>query len=145
LEIAAAQQGVSFATARRWKSAAADKGDDWDKFRAANLLAGGGMEDVARAVLMGLVVQYQATLEKIQTTPDIPPQKQVEMLASLADAYNKAISASKKILPETNSLAIAMDVIQQLALFIKTHYPQHLEAFADVLEPFGHEVEKHYG
>ncbi|MFV9215739.1 DUF1804 family protein, partial [Serratia fonticola] len=58
LEIAAAQQGVSFATARRWKSAAADKGDDWDKFRAANLLAGGGMEDVARAVLMGLVVQY---------------------------------------------------------------------------------------
>ncbi|MDS6630650.1 DUF1804 family protein [Klebsiella michiganensis] len=30
----------------RWKKDAQDSGDDWDKLRAANVLAGNGMEDV---------------------------------------------------------------------------------------------------
>ena len=95
LEIAAMQGGVSFATARRWKKEASEAGDDWDKIRTASVMAGGGLEEVARTVLIGLVAQYQSTIETI-TFAEMKPQEKVEMLASLADAYNKSISASRK-------------------------------------------------
>lgn len=109
------------------------------------MIAGGGLEDIARAVLTGLVTQYQTTLEQLNGDSKLPAQKRVELLASLADAFNKAISASKKILPETSQLAIALDVIQKLSIFISEKHPQHLAAFVEILEPFGDEVEKHYG
>lgn len=145
LEIAAAQSGVAFGTARRWKKDAQDAGDDWDKLRAAHVMAGGGLEDIGRAVLTGLVTQYQTTLEMLNGAADIPPQARVELLASLADAFNKATSASRKILPETSQLAVALDVLQRLSAFVAESHPQHLAAFAEILEPFGKEMEQHYG
>ncbi|MCR9031282.1 DUF1804 family protein [Citrobacter amalonaticus] len=145
LEIASAQTGVAFATARRWKKEAQDAGDDWDKLRAAHIMAGGGLEDIGRAILTGLMTQYQTTLETLTTKADLPADKRVELLASLADAFNKAVSANKKILPEVSQLAIALDVIQRLSTFVAESYPQHLAAFVEILEPFGQEMEKHYG
>ncbi|MDL4616974.1 DUF1804 family protein [Citrobacter amalonaticus] len=145
LEIASAQTGVAFATARRWKKEAQDAGDDWDKLRAAHIMAGGGLEDIGRAILTGLMTQYQTTLEMLTTKADLPADKRVELLASLADAFNKAVSANKKILPEVSQLAIALDVIQRLSTFVAESYPQHLAAFVEILEPFGQEMEKHYG
>ncbi|HFU1359313.1 TPA: DUF1804 family protein [Citrobacter farmeri] len=145
LEIASAQTGVAFATARRWKKEAQDAGDDWDKLRAAHLMAGGGLEDIGRAILTGLMTQYQTTLEMLTTNADLPADKRVELLASLADAFNKAVAANKKILPEVSQLAIALDVIQRLSTFVAESYPQHLAAFVEILEPFGLEMEKHYG
>lgn len=145
LEVAAAQAGVSFVTARRWKKEAQDKNDDWDKMRAAHMLAGGGVEDAGRAVLMSLVVQCQTVTEQINTNPDIAPGVRVDMLASLADAFNKAVSASKKILPETDKLATAIDVIQRLGQFISDKYPQHNVVFVEILEAFADVLEKDYG
>ncbi|MCG9086873.1 DUF1804 family protein [Laribacter hongkongensis] len=145
LEVAAAQCGVSFGTARRWKSDAAEDGDDWDKLRAAHTLADGGLEDVARAVLTGLVVQYQATIESVQSAENISPADKVQMLASLADAFNKTVSASKRVLPETSQLATAMDVLQKLGEFVRERYPKHAMAFVEILEPFGEELTRHYG
>ncbi|MGI0470470.1 DUF1804 family protein [Pseudomonas aeruginosa] len=98
--------------ARRWKQQAEAEGDDWDKAQSAQLLAGGGLEDVARQVLAGLVTQFQATMEAIQVDADIKPAVKVQLLASLADAYNKTVSASKRVLPETSALATAMEVLQ---------------------------------
>ena len=65
LEIASAQAGVAFATARRWKKEAQDAGDDWDKLRAAHIMAGNGLEDIGRAILTGLMTQYQVTFSQI--------------------------------------------------------------------------------
>ena len=90
LEIASAQAGVAFATARRWKKEAQDAGDDWDKLRAAHLMAGNGLEEIGRAILTGLMTQYQTTLELLTTESQLPPGERVELLASLADAFNKA-------------------------------------------------------
>ncbi|EKD5600392.1 DUF1804 family protein, partial [Pseudomonas aeruginosa] len=124
-------------TARRWKQQAEAEGDDWDKAQSAQLIAGGGLEDVARQVLAGLVTQFQATMEAIQVDAEIKPAVKVQLLASLADAYNKTVSASKRVLPETSALATAMEVLQRLASFIRERFPQHAQAFAEVLEPFG--------
>ena len=56
LEVAAAKHGVPYATCRNWKRQGKELGDDWDKARAAQMIAGGGIEDVVRQTL-GIVVQ----------------------------------------------------------------------------------------
>jgi hypothetical protein len=145
LEMSALQNGVSFATASRWKKDAKDAQDDWDMLRSANMIASGAPEDLSRAILNGLMTQFQFTMEKLNNGDDIPPEKRVALLASLSDSYNKAIVASKKILPETSELAIAMKTVEDLAAFIQQHHPKHVAAFLDILPNFGELLEKRYG
>ncbi|MDR5803416.1 DUF1804 family protein [Caballeronia sp. LZ001] len=144
LEVAALKSGVNSSTARRWKDEAREAGDDWDKAQAAQLFAGGGIEGAARQMLVGLVTQYQATMDELDGA-QMKPADKVALLASLADAYNKTINASKRMLPETNELAIAMGVVQRLAAFIKDRHPEYVSAFAEVLKPFGDELAIAYG
>lgn len=145
LEVAALKCGVSYGTASRWKSSALDKGDDWDKAQSAQLLAGGSIEDIGRQMLAGLVTQYQSSMDELTRNAEINPATKVQLLASLADAFNKTVAASKRILPETSELATAMEVVQLLAGFVRQRYPQHAGAFAELLEPFGDELAKTYG
>ncbi|MFZ6748529.1 DUF1804 family protein [Undibacterium sp. Ren11W] len=145
LEVAALKCGVSYGTASRWKSQSAEKGDNWDKAQSAQLLAGGSIEDIGRQMLAGLVTQYQSSMDELTRDANINPVVKVQLLASLADAFNKTVSASKRILPETSELATAMDVVQKLASFVRQRYPQHTNAFAELLEPFGDELVKAYG
>lgn len=145
LEVSAVKAGVSYATAARWKALAAKGGDDWDKAQAAHLMAGGGIESVARQVLAGLVTQYQATMDAVNVDADLKPAAKVQMLASLADAYNKTVSASKRILPETSELATAMQVLQMLADYIHQQYPNQASTFVQILEPFGETLAKAFG
>lgn len=145
LEVAAMKHGVPEATARRWKREALAAGDHWDKARSAQLIAGGGIEDVVRQTLAVVVQQVQATVESIQQAPDMPPAEKVKALASLADAYNKLMAASRRLMPETDRLAVAMETLRLFTKFIQQRYPQHLGAFAEVLEPFGQEISRAYG
>ena len=145
LEVAALKCGVSYGTASRWKANAAQIGDDWEKAQAAQLMAGGSIEDIGRQMLAGLVTQYQSSMDEIAGNAEINPSSKVQLLASLADAFNKTVAASKRILPETSELATAMEVVQKLAGFVRQRYPQHASAFAELLEPFGDELVKSYG
>ena len=145
LEVAAMKCGVSYGTASRWKSQAADAGDDWEKAQAAQLMAGGSIEDIGRQMLAGLVTQYQASMDELNRDANINPALKVQLLSSLADAFNKTVAASKRILPETSELATAMDVVQKLAAFVQQRYPKHAQAFAELLEPFGDELARTYG
>ncbi|OGS90848.1 MAG: DNA-binding protein [Gallionellales bacterium GWA2_60_18] len=145
LEVAAAKIGVPYATVRNWKRTGKELGDDWDKARGAQMIAGGGIEDVVRQTLGIVVQQVQATVQAIQDAPDMLPGEKVQALASLADAYNKLMAASRKMMPETDKLAVATDVAKRLAEFVRTNYPQHAPAFAEILAPFGDELAKAYG
>lgn len=145
LEVAALKCGVSYGTASRWKAQAAQTGDDWEKAQAAQLMAGGTIEDIGRQMLAGLVTQYQSSMDEITRSAEINPTVKVQLLASLADAFNKTVAASKRILPETSELATAMEVVQKLATFVRQRYPQHASAFAELLAPFGDELAKSYG
>jgi len=145
LETAAAKLGVPYATARNWKREGKKLGDDWDKARAAQMIAGGGIEDVVRQTLGIVVQQVQATVQAIQDAEDMPPATKVAMLASLADAYNKLMSASRRLMPETDKLAVATDVAKRMAEFVRVNYPQHAPAFAEILGPFGDDLAKAYG
>ncbi|SCC12757.1 MULTISPECIES: DUF1804 family protein [Snodgrassella] len=144
LVIAAMMAEVAFSTARRWKESDRQKGNDWDKMRAANLMATGGLEDVSRSILSGFLVQYQATIDELSLNIDLSHEQKVDLLASLADAFNKTVAASRKVLPETDQLATVLEVINKLTAFIQERYPQYLAVFVEVLEPFGQEIQKSY-
>ena len=89
-----------------------------------------------------MMVHFQTTLEKLNAADDIPAQERVQLLSSLSDAYTKAIAASKKVLPETDRIATAISTVTALSEFIQARYPQHLRAFAEILEAFTPELEK---
>ncbi len=145
LEVAALKSGVPIATARRWKREALDAGDDWERARGAQMIAGGGIEDVVRQTLAVVVQQVQATVEQIQREPDMDPVTKVKLLSSLADAYNKLMSVAKRLMPETDRLAVAMGVLKDLSEFVRSDHPRHMQAFAEILEGFGARLAKAKG
>lgn len=145
LDIAALKAGIPPSTAARWKRRAKELGDDWDKLRAACLLSGDGVESVARQMLADYVVAHKAIMDVIASGEDIPADKKVAMLASLADSFNKTVAASKRVLPETSELATALNVLDRLSNFIREQFPQHGPAFVEVLEPFGAEIARVFG
>ncbi len=142
LDKAADLTGVAYGTAKRWKDAAAKEGDDWDKVRSAHTLAGGELEDIARQLLTDLIVQYQATIELIKQNPDFGALQRVQLLTSLSDSYNKALAASKRLVPETSKLATALEVVDALSDYIRSHHSSHLAAFVEILPGFAEKLEK---
>lgn len=145
LEVAALKHEVPIATARRWKAEAKKAGDDWDKARGAQMIAGGGIEDVVRQTLAVMVQQTQATAEAIQSADNMEPLAKVQALASLADSHTKMASVLKRMMPETDKLAVALDVIKRLLEFTKSRYPGNAAGLAEMLEAFGEELGRAYG
>lgn len=145
LESAAIKHGIPEATAKRWKREAKAAGDDWDKARSAQMIAGGGIEDVVRQTLAVVVQQVQATVETIQAAQDMPPAEKVKLLASLADAYNKLMAVSKRLMPETDKLAVAMDVVKRFGEHIAKRKPALAAEFVEQIEDFGEELARVYG
>ena len=143
IEQASAKADVPLATARRWKAEALAEGDDWDKFQAASLIiAGGGFDQALGRVAAGVILRCEALMERIGADQEIDPVDATRAVASLTDSLTKARAATKGMLPETDRLATASEVLRHLAAFIQQRYPQHIGAFAEVLEPFGAELGK---
>ena len=133
---------VSYSTAQRWKNVARDAGDDWDKIKSANTLAGNDLEDIGRQILTDFIVQFKSTMDMVREDETLTATARVELLTSLSDSYNKAIAANKKILPETSKLAVALQVVDMLAKYIGENKKELLVPFMEVLEPFGEVLDK---
>ena len=146
LETAAMMCEIPTATARNWKRAAKEQGDDWDKVRAAYTLAGGGIEDLSRSLLAGGLVQCQSTMTMLQDTSveELPPSERAKLLASLSDAFTKTVAANAKVMPETSKLATAIEVLELFGEVVRDKFPQHFAAYAEMAEPLGVEIEKKY-
>ncbi|KQI67990.1 hypothetical protein AN189_13030 [Loktanella sp. 3ANDIMAR09] len=136
LVVIAQQLGVSRATASRWKKAALQEGDDWDVARSAAVMAGQGHEKMVSDAVEGFAEMFQTTMSQLRTNEDMKPEDRVKLMASLADAFNKMMGAAGRASPKLSALAVATDVIQRLADFIRERFPHHGQAFEEVLEPF---------
>lgn len=145
LPAAAAQAGVSVNTARRWKAAAEAAGDDWSRARSAARLAEEGRQSVAEMILNDYLVLHQACMEEVKAASGIDPLKKAEALARLAAAFTKTMAAVGKASPDLSRLAVATDVIQRLAAFVRAGFPDRAPALLEVLEPFAAALAKEYG
>lgn len=144
LEKCALIHGISYPTLQRWKKEACAKGDDWDKVKSAQTLAEGEIEDVARQLLTDLIIIFKTTMDTVKIDSELNSVAKVQLLTSLADSYNKAINANKKLMPTTDRLAIAMTVMELLSKYIQDTKPDMMGAFIDILVPFGELLSKEF-
>lgn len=145
LEAAAEKVGVPLGTARRWKGLAAAQGDDWDKARAAAGLTSAGTGLIAQMILTDFLSLHQATMEQLRSEVDTPAIVKAEAISRLTDAFHKTMSAVAKAAPDLGRYAVATELLQLLAIFVRDRFPQHGAAFAEVLEPFAAHVGDKYG
>lgn len=129
--------GVPESTLRRWKRDARDAGDDWDAARAATTLAGEGRDALIAGVIDDYVIQHQATIDDLKGKTDIAPGEKAKILASLADSFNKTISAAGRLSPQISQLGVAMKVLELLGDYIAREHPEHVLAFVEIIQPFG--------
>lgn len=146
VEQAAAKAGVPLATARRWKADAAAQGDDWDKFQHASLIvSGGGIDAATGRVVAGVVLRCEALMERIAADPAIDPIEASKAVASLADSLAKAQAAAKRLMPETDKYAVAMDVLKRLAEHTLARKPGKVAAeLVEAIESFGAELGRNW-
>jgi hypothetical protein len=134
---------VSEATFGRWKKAAKEDGDDWDKARTASVIAGEGIETVVSSVVEDFMIQAQSLLDDIRDGVLTTAEK-VAHLVAIADAMTKMTSAAKKLAPKVSELGVAQDVMAHLLEFVREYFPQHASAILEVIEPFGEKLSKIY-
>lgn len=144
LEVAADKHDVSYNTARNWKRAAKATGDDWDRARTASRMAAGGLGDLTTQTLEDFAILFQSTMEDIKAG-EYSALDKAEALSRLADAYTKTVKAAGGSDTRIARLAVALEVLEKFAAFIRAHHPQHATALLSVLEPFGVELAQAYG
>ena len=98
-----------------------------------------------KTIINNFVVMFQSTMDSLQKAENMPPETKVDALASLSDAFAKTMKSAGAASPELSRLAIANDIIQLMGDFVREKYPQHINAFIEILEPFGEEVSRSYG
>lgn len=145
LDAAAKVCKVPYNTARNWKRQAKAGGDDWDLARNARRMSKGGMEEMANDVLGGLAEQFLATIEAIKSDPKMDAGKRADILVKLMDGFNKAIGAASRAMPNGNRLAVAMDVLKFMTVFIGKKAPKFQKQFLELAEAAGPEFVAEFG
>lgn len=135
--------GLSEATVGRWKKAAKEAGDDWDKARTAHVIAGEGVEVVVSSVVEDFMIQAQSILDEIRDGNHSTADK-VTMLVSLSDAMTKMAAAAKRFAPKVSELGVAQDVMAKLLEFVRQEFPQHSAAILEIIEPFSERLSETY-
>jgi hypothetical protein len=144
LAAAASDNGIPYETARSWKRKAKESGDCWDTARAASRLSQGGIQQLTSAILEDFALLFQSTIEDLKKSDKISPLQKAESLSRLSDAYTKTVKAAGASNPELSRLAVAMDIIKRQMDFVRDKYPHHVDAFLEILEPFGEVVSREF-
>ncbi|TKD17944.1 DUF1804 family protein [Rhodobacter capsulatus] len=139
----AAAYGISEATVGRWKKAAKEQGDDWEKARTAHVIAGEGVEAVVSTVVEDFMMQAQEILEEIKSGEHSTKEK-VAMLVSLSDAMTKMAASAKKFAPKISELGVAQHVMREMLDFVRENFPQHSAAILEIIEPFSERLAEIY-
>lgn len=139
LDEAARSCGVSSSTLRAWKKNAAARGDDWDKARGASLMVGQGKEDKVQQIVIDVLHAFHLAIDETRNA-DLDPMERVERLSKLSMALHRTMQGLERAAPELSRLGIALDVITALTDFIAQKFPQHNEAFLEIMPLFSLEL-----
>lgn len=144
LNAAADTVEISYSTARAWKQAALERGDDWDHARMAEEIGDGGVRELTRVVLTEFVPLFRSTIEQLRGA-NMKAVDKAEAISRLSDAYTKTVKASGAVDPTVAKLGWAMEVMRLLAQFTAERYPKHQGSLLEVLEPFGEQLAEMLG
>lgn len=137
LDLAAIQAGIGAATARRWKSDALEKGDDWDKFQRASLIvAGGGFDAAMGRVAASVILRAESILESLGADAEADPIEAAKAIASLADSLGKAKAAMRALMPQTDQLSIETSAVKGFVELLLRLYPASAEAALAAMDAY---------
>lgn len=145
METACKKIGIPKSTGNRWKAEAKEGGDDWDTSRAAVGMGDENHRQLSMQLLEDYLIEHKHTMKLLREATDLTPMQRANTLASMGDSFNKTMASFKRLSPEINRQAIALDVMQRLATFAQLKFPQHVPPLLELLEPFGEEIAKAYG
>lgn len=145
MEAACGAVSLPVATGRRWKREAAANGDDWDSARSAVALGDENFSHMSRKLLEDYLTQHQHIMEELKADKNITHIDRANALSKLSDSLAKTLANMRRVMPEVNRHAIALDALQRLCTFGQQRFPQHVSALIEMLEPFGEELAKAYG
>ncbi|API76567.1 DUF1804 family protein [Ralstonia syzygii subsp. celebesensis] len=141
---AAVACGVSYDTAREWKTRAKAKGDDWDSARAAYRISEQGVEDLNKQLVEDFARQVITTTRELENST-IPAADKAQLLAQLADAYAKFSKAFARVNPAFSGLSVALDTLKTIADHLRLKDADALRALQPHLEEIGATLGKRYG
>ncbi len=136
LKLAASINGVSLPAAQAWKTRAKERGDDWDLVRASASLSSEGQDEMAMTLLNDFITLFKSTQEMVNDDEGLTAMEKVQAVGSLSDNFAKSMKCFQRLLPDINTAVVAQTTVNLLAEFIACEFPEHLEAFCDILEPF---------
>lgn len=141
---AAVTCGVSYDTARDWKTKAQAKGDDWDTARAAYRISDQGVDDLNKQLVEDFARQVITTTRELESAT-MPAADKAQMLAQLADAYAKFSKAFARINPAFSGLSVALDTLKTIADHLRKNDAPALRVLQPHLEEVGAILGKRYG
>jgi transposase len=145
LNTAAEACKVPYNTARNWKRAAEEEGEDWDLMRTARRMTSSGAEGFTNQVLGELAEQFLATIKLLKDDKKMPAAQRAQILMQLGDSYSKAMAAASRAAPNTNRLATVMDSQRFIAEQVKKLAPKIHADFLRVLEASGGDLVREFG
>jgi transposase-like protein len=145
IEQIAARLQVVRATVQNWRAKALREGDDWDATRTATLLGEKGYAYAISQAVEDYLMAHTSTLKALREDPTLTAERRAKILSQLAFAMDKVRRSAIVLNPELNKLSVAIDLLARLVEFVQERYPQRAPDLLEVLEPFGHEMAKHYG
>lgn len=145
MEAACGAMTLPVATGRRWKREAKSNGDDWDTARSAVALGDDNFRDMSRRLLEDYITQHEHIMGELKADRKISALDRIKAMGMLSDSLTKTLASMKRVMPEVNRHAIALDALQRLATFAQSSFPQHVPSLIEMLEPFGEELAKAYG
>lgn len=141
---AALSSGVSYDTARDWKTRAKAKGDDWDSARAAYRISDAGIDELNQQMVEDFSRQMITTLRELEAA-EISAASKVGLMAQLSDANAKFAKAFARINPAFSGLSVSLDTLKTIADYLRAHDPAALRALQPHLEDVGAILGKRYG
>lgn len=145
LNTAAHACGVPYNTARNWKRADEEAGDNWDIARTAKRMTSSGAEELTNQVLAELAEQFLATIALLKSDKSLTAAQRAQILMQLGDSYSKSMAAASRAAPNTNRLATVMDSQRFMAEQVKKHAPKFHTEFLRVLEASGSDLVREFG
>ncbi|MGI3158771.1 DUF1804 family protein [Pseudomonas aeruginosa] len=139
LEVAAAIcSAILYGTARRWKQQAVEpRGTAGTRRQSARLLAGGGLEERGAPGAGRPGDPVQATMEAIQARRGHQARREGATARQPGRRLQQDGQRVQRVLRGNIGTGHRNGMLQRLASFIRERFPQHAQAFAEVLEPFG--------
>lgn len=107
-----------------------------DRRAAAESISGPSREAMVEDLTNQILPAFQVAIRELHGDLTLSSYQRAKVLAELAMAMDRSMSALGKASPTIDRLGIAQKVVYLLADFVQEQFPQHAQTLLAIIEPF---------